>query len=63
MKIRVSLVVEVDPQMWANTDGAIVGVDGGFAIADVRESVRSYLLNLAQCSALIDEAEAEVTLS
>lgn len=56
MKIKVELLVEVDPQEWANTYG------GSSKAADVREDVQDYVLNSVQGLAGIDESEAEVTL-
>jgi hypothetical protein len=63
MKIRVSLVVEVDPKEWAQSNGRIVDADGNFTASGVREDVRSYLLNHVQMAALIDETSADVTLA
>ncbi|MEV1013881.1 hypothetical protein AB0I89_24310 [Micromonospora sp. NPDC049801] len=63
MKVRVPLVIEVDPQEWANINGQIVDADGKFTIADLREDIRTYVLNAIQNAALIDEVEASVSLS
>lgn len=62
MKIRIPLVIEVDPQKWADSNGQIVDGDGNFTAAAIREDVRSYFLNLAQNAPMIDETDAEVSL-
>ena len=61
MKIRVPLVIDVDPAMWAQANGAIVDGDGNFTMKDLRADVRSYVLNLVQSASMIDETDAEVT--
>lgn len=53
MKIKVILVVEVDPNLWRDEYGA----------EDVREDVRSYLLNAAQTTAGIEFTGASVSLA
>jgi hypothetical protein len=63
MKIRVPLVIEVDPQMWADANGQIVDGNGKFTAAALREDVRTYFLNLAQRSAMADESGAEASLA
>jgi hypothetical protein len=52
MKVRVVLVVDVDPQTWHDE----YGVD------DVREDMRRYLLNAAQSTAGIEFTGASVSL-
>jgi hypothetical protein len=63
MKIRVALVIDVDPQdlnesglFGANFDGS-----GQYDAAELRADVRSYVLALVQGSSLADETDAEVT--
>lgn len=55
IKIRVTLVVELDAALWAEYNG----IDR----ADVRADVRRAMLTAAQSSVLLEEAEAEVTLA
>lgn len=62
MKIAVSLVIDVDPEAWANTYGSFVDAEGNFTLADLRKNVRDYVLNLVQCSAGVDESGAIVTM-
>lgn len=62
MKVRVSLLIEVDPQKWADSNGQIVDSDGHYTATAVRDDVRSYVLNAIQCAAMVDETEAEVSL-
>lgn len=61
MKIRVPLVIEVDPQKWADSNGQIVDAEGRFTAAAVRDDVRLYVLSAIQSAALIDETDAEVS--
>ena len=61
MKIRVSYVIDVDPQKWADCNGQIVDGDGRFRAADVREDVRTYILTNLQGLPLLDDADAEVS--
>ena len=52
MKIRMAFTVEVDPDAWVNTYGC--------AREDVREDVRSYLLNQITQSVGAEETGLEV---
>lgn len=61
MKIRIPLVIDVDPQAWADSNGQIVDVEGSFTLAAVREDVKSYVLNHVQGAALVDETQATVS--
>jgi hypothetical protein len=63
MKIRVSLVVDVDPAKWVDSTGRLDDGTGKFVAAEVREDVRSYYLTHAQNAALTDETDAAVTLA
>lgn len=58
MKINVTLSIEVSPEAWLATGANVESEDA----AGVRQDVKDYLLNLAQCSALVEESGAEVTL-
>ena len=62
MKVRIPLVVDVDPQLWAAANGQVVDAAGKFKLTDVREDIRSYFLNLVQSAPMVDETDAEVSL-
>lgn len=62
MKIRVPLVVDIDPAKWAASNGQIVDAHGRYRLDELRADVRQYVLNMAQCASIIDEADGEVTL-
>ncbi len=63
MKIAIKLTVEIDPEKWAEVNGQIVDADGSFTTKDLREDVRSYFLNLVQCSTMLEEADGSASLS
>ena len=63
MKIRVTLIIDVDPAKWVDSNGGLDDGTGKFAAAAVREDVRSYYLTLAQGAALTDETDAAVALA
>lgn len=62
MKIRVSLLIDVDPAKWAASNGQLVDGKGHFTTQAVRDDIRSYVLHQVQMAALIDETDAEVSL-
>lgn len=55
MKIRVALTVEIDADKWAEYNGK--------ERSEVRDDVRSYVLNQVQCSASIEEADGTADLA
>lgn len=57
MRVAVHLVVELDAAKWLEYNGTVRSV------REVRDDVRSHVLNLAQQSVLLDEADGEVSLS
>lgn len=63
MKVRVALVIDVDPQKL--DESGLFGADfdeaGRYNATELRAEIRSYILNLVQGSSLADEADAEVT--
>lgn len=54
MKIRVVLEIEIDPQEWEDAAGC--------ERSEVRNDVKTYIRNTVQASAMIDEADGQVTL-
>lgn len=54
MRIRVVLEIDVDPDNWMSVAGC--------ERSEVRDSVKAYATNHVRHSAMIEEAEAEVTL-
>lgn len=54
MRIRVVLEIDVDPETWQEVNGC--------ERSEVRDSVKAYAVNHVRHSAMIEEAEAEVTL-
>lgn len=59
MKIPVTLIIEIDPKLWAEYNG----LDGSTTAASrVRDDVRKHVLNHTQGSALIEEANGTVIL-
>lgn len=63
MKVIVKLAIEVDPQAWAEVNSSLMDADGRFKIAEVREDIRTYIAHAIQQSAVVDEAEADVSLA
>lgn len=63
MKVRIPLVIDVDPAKWAFINGQIADADGNFTIADFRADVRSYFLNHVQGSYMVEETDAEVIIA
>lgn len=63
MKIRVALTIDLDPHAWAQNNGQIVDAAGRFTLAEVRDDVRSYVLTCLQGAPMLEDADAEVTLS
>ncbi len=61
MKVRVALTIEVDPKVWANSNGYLTDADGKYTAAEVRDDIRNYVFHLVQGSPMVDETEAEVT--
>jgi hypothetical protein len=61
VKIRIPLVIEVDPKKRADSNGQIVDAGGKFTVAAVREDIRGYILNLVQQAPMLDETDAEVS--
>lgn len=57
MRIRVELVIEVDPESWDRTYG------NGARRSDVREDVREYVLDAIQQSAAAQETGMTARLS
>lgn len=62
MKVRVNLVIEVDPQNWARSTGQGVDEHGRCKPAELREDVRNYYLYLAQGASITEETSAQVSL-
>jgi hypothetical protein len=62
MKIRIPVIIEVDPAEWAANNGQIVDGNGKFTKADLLDDIRSYVLNHMQCAHSIEESGAVVTL-
>lgn len=62
MKIRVPLVIEVDPQKWAEINGQIVDEDGNYTTAAVRDDIRTYFLHHVQGAAMVEDTDAVVRL-
>lgn len=55
MKIAIHLVVDVDPKAWSEVYGMPVN--------EVRDDVKTYILNQIQGSAGVEESGADVTLN
>lgn len=62
MKVTVKLVVDVDPAEWVAREGHLDDGTGRYVLAEVRDDIRTYLLNLVQCSAIAEETGATVSL-
>lgn len=63
MKVNVTLVIEVDPKVWADADGTPgVWKAGGYSAAGVRQSIKDHVFYMVQQSYRIEETDAEVTL-
>lgn len=64
MKIRIPLTIEIDPKSWVDSGlgGGIADADDAVSATAVRDDIRTYVLNLVQQSAMVDEADADVTL-
>lgn len=54
MKVKVEIVVDVDPAKWV--------AEFGVARGEVREDVKTYITTAVQCSPAIEATDAEVTV-
>lgn len=58
--VRVSYIVEIDADEWANMNGEIVDAKGRYTIKDLRDNVRRYFLHLAQRAEMLEEASGKI---
>lgn len=56
MKISIPLVIEVDPEKWAEARG-----DNQVDSVSLRRDIRSYMLATVQNAAMVDESDATVS--
>ncbi len=63
-RIVVKLAIDLDLDAWvADIGGSIADADGNYKVADARNDVREYVLNMIQQSSVLAEADAEVNLA
>lgn len=57
MKMRVTLVIDLDEKLWAEYQGLNFNTQ-----AAVREDVKGHVLNMIQGSVFLEEAKAQISL-
>jgi hypothetical protein len=63
VKVSVALVIDIDPDKWAVSNGQMIHAEDRRARdAEVREDVRSYFLHLVQSSNMLDEVNGTAHL-
>lgn len=63
VKVSVALVIDIDPDKWAISNGQMIQAEDRRARdAEVREDVRSYFLHLIQSSTMLDEVNGTAHL-
>lgn len=60
MRVPIRLTIEVDSQAWADSNGQFVDSGGQLKLADIREDIRTYVINAVQNAPMIGETGAEV---
>lgn len=60
--MMVKLNLDIDLAAWADQQG-LTDSDGTFKITDARQDVRTFILNMIQQSASLEDAGTEATLA
>ena len=64
IRVRVPLVIEVDPVAWAEREGIDTDQPRPMLVAEVRQDVRDYFLNhVVRATAVLEETGGTATLS